>query len=65
MDYDRSNTNTMIEAPKKVARPERPMTSAPDAKARDLHGESAKVYGHRGGKRDGALMSSNSDWKNT
>lgn len=56
----------MIEPPKKVARPERPMTAAHETKARSLYGESADIYGiNKGGKRDGALMSSKADWKNT
>jgi|Transcript_15866 hypothetical protein len=64
-DYQRSNHNGMIDAPKQVARPERPATAAPDAKARELYGNTAAAYGYNKGKRDGALMSSNADWKNT
>lgn len=55
----------MIEAPKKVARPERPVTGAAEAKAREVYGNSATAYGYNKGKRDGALMSANGDWKNS
>ena len=64
-DYQRSNHNGMIEAPKAVARPERAAQAAPDAKARELYGNSATAYGYNKNKRDGALMSSGADWKNT
>jgi len=48
----------MIEAPKAVARPERPVADARDAKAKEVHGNSATAYGYNKNKRDGALMSS-------
>ena len=56
----------MIEAPKEVARPERPMASAQEAKARFIYGDSASIHGYnKNSKKDGAIMSSNADWKNT
>lgn len=55
----------MIEAPKAIARPERAVAAAPDAKARELYGNTATAYGYQKNKRDGALMSSGADWKNT
>ena len=55
----------MIEAPKAVARPERAVAAAPDAKARELYGNTATAYGYQKNKRDGALMSSGADWKNS
>ena len=64
-DYTRSNHNGMIEAPKAVARPERAVAAAPDAKARELYGNTATAWGYNKNKRDGALMSSGADWKNT
>jgi hypothetical protein len=39
--------------------------SAAELKAREIHGEAAVKYGMNANKRDGALMSSNADWKNT
>lgn len=39
--------------------------NAYEAKAREIHGESAAKYGIQSTKRDGALMSSAADWKNT
>ena len=64
-DYQRSNHNGMINAPMAVARPERPVANAADAKARELYGKTADAYGYQKNKRDGALMSSGADWKNT
>ena len=55
----------MIQAPKEIARPERPVAQADDAKARELYGNTATAYGYNKAKRDGALMSSGADWKNT
>lgn len=55
----------MIEAPKEIARPERPVAQATDAKARELYGNTATAYGYNKNKRDGALMSSGADWKNS
>lgn len=55
----------MIEAPKAVARPERPVAAAQDAKAKELYGNTATAYGYNKNKRDGALMSSGADWKNS
>ena len=48
-----------------MARPERACADASDAKARELYGNTASAYGHNKNKRDGALMSSGADWKNT
>ena len=39
--------------------------NAYEAKAREIHGDSAARYGINASKRDGALMASNADWKNT
>lgn len=64
-DYTRSNHNAAISAPKQIARPERPIASAADAKAREVYGNSAATYGYNKNKRDGQLMSSGADWKNT
>jgi len=64
-DYVQSNRNGMIEAPKEIARPERPVAQAPDAKARELYGNTATAYGYNKNKRDGALMSSGADWRNS
>lgn len=64
-DYTRSNHNGMIEAPKEIARPERPVADARDAKAREVYGNSATAYGYNKNKRDGALMSAGADWTNT
>lgn len=64
-DYSRSNHNGMIEAPKEIARPERPVADARDAKAREIYGNSATAYGFNKNKRDGALMSAGADWTNT
>ena len=61
----RSNNNGMIAAPKEVARPERAVAQAADAKARELYGNTATAYGYNKNKRDGALMTSGADWKNT
>jgi len=55
----------MIEAPKEIARPERACQAAPDAKARELYGNTATAFGYNKNKRDGALMTSGADWKNT
>jgi hypothetical protein len=55
----------MIEAPKEIARPERPVADARDAKAREVYGNSATAYGYNKNKRDGALMSAGADWTNT
>ena len=55
----------MIRAPKEIARPERPVAEANDAKAKELYGNTATAYGYNKAKRDGALMSSGADWKNT
>jgi len=55
----------MIEAPTKIARPERPVTNAADRRAKEVHGNSASAYGYNKAKRDGALMSANGDWKNS
>jgi len=55
----------MIAAPKEVARPEKNAPNASDAKAKELYGNTAVAYGYNKGKRDGALMSSGADWKNT
>ena len=55
----------MIQAPKKLHRPERPTTAAAEAKAREVYGNSASAYGYNKGKRDGALMSANGDWMNS
>jgi len=65
MDYQRSNHNGMIAAPKKLHRPERPAADARDAKAREVHGNSATAYGYNKNKRDGALMSAGADWTNS
>jgi len=43
---------------------DRKMMSAMELKARELYGASAEKYGINNNKRDGALMSSNADWKN-
>ena len=64
-DYVRSNHNSMIQAPKEVARPERAVQAAPELKARELYGNTATAFGYNKNKRDGALMSSSADWKNT
>jgi len=42
-----------------------PQTTAALAKARELYGDSVDKHGVNFNKRDGALMSSNADWKNT
>lgn len=56
----------MIRQPKTVAREEQaPSFDANAAKARELHGESATKYGVQTQKRDGGLMCSGADWKNT
>ncbi len=55
----------MIDAPKELARPERKVQQAPDAKARELYGNTATAYGYNKNKRDGALMTSGADWKNS
>lgn len=55
----------MIEAPKAIARPERPVADARDAKAREVYGNSATAYGFNKNKRDGALMSAGADWTNS
>ena len=55
----------MIEAPKAIARPERPVADARDAKAREVYGNSATAYGYNKNKRDGALMSAGADWTNS
>ena len=54
----------MIAAPKAVHRPDKMAAAAPDAKARELYGNSALAYGYNRGKRDGALMSAGADWTN-
>lgn len=64
-DYQRSNHNNMIEAPKKVSQPQQNAASAAEAKAREIYGDAAATYGYTKNKRDGALMSSGADWKNT
>ena len=63
-DYVRSSDNKMIAKPTKVARPERPVQDAASAKAREVYGKSADIYGFSKNKRDGGLMSSGADWKN-
>ena len=55
----------MINAPKEIARPERPVADARDAKAREVYGNSATAYGFNKNKRDGALMSAGADWTNS
>ena len=55
----------MIAAKPEPFRPERPQDGAPDAKAKELYGATANAYGYSKNKRDGALMSSGADWKNT
>jgi len=50
-DYSRSNHNGMIEAPKEIARPERPVQAAADAKAREVFGNSAAIYGYNKEKK--------------
>jgi hypothetical protein len=55
----------MISAPTAVARPDRNAANASDAKAKELYGNTATAYGYNKNKRDGALMSSGADWKNT
>lgn len=55
----------MIEAPKEVAQPRLYQQSASEAKAREIYGDAAATYGYSKVKRDGALMSSGADWKNT
>lgn len=55
----------MINEPKEIARPEKPISDAPTAKARELYGQTAEVYGFQKGKKDGALMTSGADWRNT
>ena len=55
----------MIAKPKELFRPEQKKPGAPDAKARELYGATADAYGFNKGKRDGALMSANGDWKNS
>jgi hypothetical protein len=42
-----------------------PVNTAAMAKARELYGDSVDKHGVNMNKRDGALMSSNADWKNT
>ena len=65
VDYVPSSKNTMIEAPKAVHRPEKKMNDAQTAKAKELYGRTADVYGFQKGKKDGALMTSAADWKNS
>ena len=36
-----------------------------DLLAKELHGETAKKYGLKDNKRDGALMAQNADWRNS
>lgn len=55
----------MITAPTAIARPERPVADARDAKAKEVYGNSATAYGYNKNKRDGALMSSGADWTNS
>ena len=64
-EYTPSSKNTMIEAPKELYRPERKDAEACSAKAKELYGKTADVYGYTKGKKDGALMTSGADWKNT
>lgn len=55
----------MINAPTEIARPERPVAQAGDAKMSELYGKTAAAYGYNKNKRDGGLMSSGADWKNS
>jgi len=41
------------------------MNDAPTAKAKELYGATADVYGFQKGKKDGALMTSGADWRNS
>lgn len=55
----------MIAAPTAIARPERPVKDAMEAKFKELYGKTAEIYGYKKNQRDGALMTSGADWKNT
>lgn len=55
----------MIEAPKRVAQPQIYQPTAHEYKAREIYGDAAATYGYSKQKRDGALMTSGADWKNT
>lgn len=55
----------MVEAPKALYRPEKPVADMRDAKAKEVYGNSATAYGFNKNKRDGALMSAGADWTNS
>lgn len=54
----------MINEPKEVARPERPIDDAATARAKEVYGKSAELYGFNKNKKDGSLMASGADWRN-
>lgn len=64
-EYSKSSQNALIEAPKNSVRLEQYQPTAAEAKARQLYGDTAAKYGYAQVKRDGALMSSGADWKDT
>jgi len=64
-DFNQSSKNGMIQAPKTKFEPKVNASAAMEAKARELHGESAQKYGYnKNSKRDGALMANGADWTN-
>lgn len=63
--YAPSSQNTMIDAPKEIYRPEKKTKDASSAKAGELYGKTADAYGFNKAKKDGALMTSAADWKNS
>ena len=64
---NKSNAMPILSSPQKNQKkwlPKRKEKTAEERKNEELHGRSVAVYGV-GKKKDGTLMSSGADWKNT